>query len=802
MMTITRAPGVPRTTVLLNFDWQFRPGAVQLDYTRQTNDATWQTVQLPHDAAVGAPFDHEHSTSGNGWLPFGAGVYRKHFRLPADLDSARVLVEFEGVYRAAEVWLNGHYLGKQLNGYMDFELDLTAQVEPGEDNVLTVAYDNRTKDTSRWYTGEGIYRDVWLRLLSPVHIPRHGTCVTTPEIQAHAAVVAIATDVVNHDPRRRLCELVTRILDPQGREVAAATAVAPVAAGARYTFRQELDVASPYLWDVETPHLYTVVSSLRADGRAADHDETRFGIRSVRLTPQQGLLLNGRKVIAVGGDIHHDLGCLGSAALKRGYERHLDELKAIGCNSVRLSHNPHARVLLDACDEKGILVFDELYDKWTSQFYGGEAAFEQQWAADLERFIRRDRNHPCVYIWSMGNEVLSQQGQHDPKFETRAAAADYGVSILQRMVAHTRSLDPTRKVTCALFPAREGFVREWEHWADYDTFATARPAEMAFHMDVVSWNYTENMFAPDHATYPQMLFIASESAANWQFGTRRPSWLELDPAYLIGHYHWSAYDYLGESEWPKKTWGRALLDLSGWVTPLGRYYQSFYSPRPMVHIMVYETDAEQVARFAAIPNPRWDWPPMVDHWNWEGQPRLRLVTFSNCEQVELLLNGASLGTRTLSECENRRPEWDVPFAPGTLVAVGRTAGKEVARHALTTAGAPAALRLTPQTTTAHADGLDVVCVEAALVDAAGRLVPASGRRIRFAVSGPGVNAGVASGDVVSAEPWQGDSRSTWYGRCILLVRTSRTPGEITVTATAEALPQAECTISNLEPAQT
>jgi len=758
------------------------------------DDRDWEQVQLPHDAAIGGEFDWENSNGANGWLPFGAGTYRKHFHLPDEADDKRIMLEFQGVYRDAEVWVNGQYLGRQLNGYLGFEYDLTPHVEIGGENVSAVAYDNRKQGTSRWYTGEGVYRDVWLKVVDPLHVPLHGTYVTTPTITGVLALVEIETQVANLHQRRRTCRLSTSIAGPDGEVVAEADAVAPVAAGERYTFRQEIEVPTPCLWDLTAPNLYTAITTLHSGDHPVDSYETRFGIRDIRMTPDRGLLLNGRKVVAKGGNLHHDLGCLGSAVLKSECERHVEQLKAIGCNSFRLSHNPHAPAFLDVCDEKGILIFDEAYDKWTSQFYGGETSFESQWEADLERFIRRDRNHPCVYIWSMGNEVSKQQGHHEPAFETRDAAADYGVGLLKRMVALTRRLDPSRKVTVGLFPAREGFVKEWEHWDDYDTFRDAEPAEMAFHVDVVSWNYTENMFEFDHPRYPQFMFIASESACSIGLGPRLPSWAEIDTDYVIGHYHWSAYDYLGESERPKKVWGRALIDLSGRVTPLGRYYQSCYSDEPVVHIMVYETDESQWARFDSRGQGRWDWYPMADHWSWGDRREAKLTTFTNAEEVELILNGRSLGKQKLADLPSRVMDWELPYEPGTLTAVARNAGEVVAEHTLTTPGEPTQIRLTPHKPELIGDGHDVVCMEAALVDANGCLVPISGQGITFEVDGPAVNAGVANGDVVSDERWQGGTRSTWLGRCILLVRAGRTSGEAVVTATADDLASSCCAV--------
>lgn len=794
MIDICMDTGKPRTTFLLNADWRFHAGLQGNEHEVFLNDGGWKTVQLPHDAAVGGTFDYEMSTSANGWLPFGCGAYRNHFRIPGEAAGKRILVEFEGVYRAAEVWINGQYLGKQLNGYLGFEHDLTEFIRFGEENILTVIYDNRRKHTSRWYTGEGIYRDVWLKIVDPLHIPLYGTCITTPKITQDSATVVIETEVTNRYSHQRECTLRTTVVDPNGAVVAEARALAPIEPGTGYTFRQTIPVRCPELWDIGVPNLYTAVSTLSPGDAPVDCYTTRFGIREIEMTPEKGLLVNGRKVVAKGGNLHHDLGCLGSAVLKAEVERHLDELVAIGCNSFRLSHNPHAPRLLDACDEKGILIFNEAYDKWTSQFYGGDASFESQWEKDLTTFIRRDRNHPCVYIWSMGNEVLKQQGQHDALYETRQAAADYGVGVIKRMVALTHRLDPSRKVTVGLFPARERFIKEWEHWDNFELFRDSRPAEMAFHVDVVSSNYSENMFAVDHGKYPQFMFIASESSCNVGYGNRPPSWAEIDPGYVIGHYHWSAYDYLGESAKPKKVWGRALIDISGWVTPLGRYYQSCYSDEQMVHIMVEEADPARWELFNNRGGSRWDWYPMADHWCWEGRERAKLTTFTNAEEVELILNGNSLGVQKLADCRGRVMNWEIPYEPGTLQAIARISGQIVAEHSLTTPANPTHLQLVPSKPALLANGLDALSLEVQVVDIKDRPVPLSGLRMLFSVEGPGENAGVANGNVASDESWQNSSRETWNGRCMAVIRSHRTSGEIVVRVRTDGLPEAECRI--------
>jgi beta-galactosidase len=781
--------GQARNVTRLNFDWSYRPGEVtDRDHQPVVEYDRWQTVQLPHDPSIYGPFTRQSSSAANGWRPQGCGIYQKVFNLPTGARGKLVLLEFEGIYRDAQVWINGQHLIRHLNGYLGFEVDLTPHIKFDEPNVLIVSYDNRQQNTSRWFTGEGIYRDVWLRIVDPLHIPLHGTYIVTPQITLHAANVVVETEIVNQHDQRTLCQLVTELCDPDDKVVASATAVAPIVSGQTHTFRQQLNVPGPRLWELDQPHLYTAVSKVYRNKELVDEYTTRFGIRLIEMTPDRGLLLNGKKIVAKGGNLHHDLGCMGAAALKAGYQRIIDELKAIGCNSMRLAHNPHAPVLLDVCDERGILVVNEAYDKWTSQFYGGEVSFESQWQQDITAFIRRDRNHPCVYIWSMGNEVLKQQKKHEEKFEPPEAAADFGAGLMKRMANFTRKLEPSRLVTCGLFPARAEFTCEWNHWEDYETYTSALPPEMAFEMDVVSWNYTENMFAQDHKDYPQFMFIASESSTNLDFGHRIPSWLELDFDYVIGHYYWSGYDYLGESIWPKKSWGRAFIDLSGWVTPIGRYYQSFYSEQPMVHIMVHETDPALLEAFNKLKNKRWDWYPMADHWNWPGREEAALTTFTNCDSVELLLNGQSLGVKQLSDGEHSRIDWEVDYVPGKLTAVARNGNEVVSRHELVTAGKAAAIGLTPHKPALKADGLDLVYIEAALVDHVGNLVPEYGREIAFSLSGPASNAGVANGHVISDEPWQAEQRMTLYGRVRLIVRSTRETGPVDIRASCDGLP--------------
>lgn len=782
-----------RQKQLFNFDWKFTKGDVNGGFQYWFEDSNWDDIHLPHDASVSGGFDRENSTRANGWLPHGIGWYRKHFRIGEEAREKHVFIQFQGVYRDAKVYINGKYLGRHLNGYLGFEHEISKYLNFDEDNVIAVHYDNTTKGTSRWYTGEGIYRDVWLVITDGIYIPRHGTCITTPVANKNTATINVITEVINDDKRKKEIQLVTTIMSQENDVVAEVISYAPVNSGETFNFIQELDVDNPMLWSCDDPNLYKAISNVYLEGRLVDDYETTFGIRDIQITADKGLLVNGQKVIAMGGNMHHDLGCLGSAALEKGYERKLKRLKAMGCNSIRLSHNPHAPVLLDVADRLGFLVFNEAYDKWTSQFYGGVEPFQEKWREDLTAFMRRDRNHPSVFIWSMGNEVLKQQGKHDEKFETPADASDYGVSLYQQMVDLARRLDHSRKITVGLFPAREKFIKEWEHWDGYDSFKKTNPAEMAFYGDVVSYNYSGNMFQYDHQLFPQLMFIASETSTNLDFGTRKNSWLEIDKNYVIGHYYWTATDYLGESSWPTKVWGRAFLDITDEMTSLGYLYKSFYHKEPMVFISIYEQEGKSKSHFDNMDNKRWNWYPASDHWNWNNE-KVKVQAITNAEEVELFLNGRSLGKKRITGKYQTHIDWDVDYEQGELKAVALNKGKKVAEHVLKTAGEPVALEMKPDVESLSANGLDLVYIEIRLVDKNGVTVPDKDRSVKFEVDGEGYIGGVANGDIFSDEKWVANHRSTDKGKCLLVVRSNRESGVVTIKAIAEGIPASKLEI--------
>ena len=780
-----------RVVELFNFDWKFKQGDIRANNPASI-DSSWKVVNLPHDASIAESFSKEKSNGANGWLPQQIGWYRKHFKVNSDAKDKLIYIEFEGIYRAAEVWINGNYLGKHLNGYIGFENELTPFLNIDGDNVISVKYNNSKPGTSRWYTGEGIYRNVWLKTLNPIHIPLYGTYVTTPKITSESAIIKVSTKVSNFSSQRKICRLVSEIVDKNGKKVAGFTSVSQVSSHETFSFDQNIELSKPILWSTENPYMYKVISKVFTGNELVDVYETPLGVREIRMTPDRGLLINGKKVVAVGGDLHHDLGCLGSAAFERGYEKRLQALKAMGCNSIRLSHNPHANVLLDLCDKMGILVISEVYDKWTSQFYGGEASFENSWRDDVTAWIERDRNHPSIYIWSVGNEVLDQLGIFDEKFETPTVADKYGVDKFINLKGLVNQLDPTREVTCALFPAREKAVTEWENPKIY---YNSLPAELAWYMDVVSNNYMENMIKKDHKAYPQMKFLASEVGTNLGFNYRDLSWLEIDTTFLIGHYYWSACYYLGEATWPAKGWDRAFYDSGEQLTPIGSIYQSFYSQKPMVHLWVFDQKEETLNNWNKMyDNKRWSWYPMHKNWNIENVQNVKLATYTNCEEIELFLNGKLIGHKTINSLKDHLAEWEIPYSTGVVKAVGKVKNKIVAEQELKTAGAPYQIVLEPDRQTIHSDGLDLSYITIRIIDKNGITVPGADRLINFKITGPGEIAGVTNSNNNSDEKWKTVRRSTFNGQCTLIVRSERKEGKIFVIASGEGLPDSSCQI--------
>ena len=774
----------PRQRIFFDFDWKFTKGDATGAEQLQYNDSQWQTVQLPHDWSISEPFDPKLAFGKNsGFLPIGIGWYRKRFALPAGLKGEQVTIEFEGAYRDVTVWLNGKCLGNQKNGYTTFFYDLTPHLLQNGTNQLAVRCDNSVGWSSRWYTGSGIYRHVWLHGTRELHVPMWGTYVTTPEVSEKQATVKIKTSVKNTAEKQQQAAITTLIMDGSGRVVAQQVATQSIPAGQAIDVSQDFTVPQPALWSPEAPNLYSAVTRIEAGGGLQDTYKTIFGIRSIEFSPTQGLLVNGKKTLIKGVNLHHDLGALGAAAFDRAIERRLQALKRMGVNGIRTSHNPHAPKLLELCDKMGFLVYNEAFDKWSDQYYRNKGKWDEElWGKDLELFLQRDRNHPSVFIWSVGNE-LQQQGVEKPGAE----AGGWGVPELKQLVEFVHQHEPSRKVTCGLYPSRAGNLMKKD--VDKETWDKSEPPPMIFHMDVVSYNYTFEFFAKDHARWPNLTFIGSEAATDG--GANQ--WLSWDKAYVVGIFYWGGTDYIGEAaDWPNKGWFRGLLDMTDELKPIAYHVKSVFSSEPMVHIAVKEPEQKAGVVWNDV---QFNWRGLASHWNWAGQDKVHLTTYTNAKTVELVLNGKSLGEKPLDE-RKMLIEWDVPYTAGTLRAIAKTDGKVVAEDTLKTAGKPVKLVLEADHNQVQADGQDLAFIKVRVVDAAGVQVPEGSPLIQFEVTGNGTNAGVDNGSMYSDESWQGNTRSARLGRAQLIVRSTRTPGAITVKASAEGLPPAQLTIQS------
>jgi beta-galactosidase len=744
-------------------DWLFLKGDAAGAEAQNFNDSGWRKLDLPHDWSIEGPFDEKNPTHGaGGFLPSGVGWYRKSFALPLNYKDHRVFIEFDGVMANSDVWINGSHLGKRPYGYVSFQYELTGHLNFGErQNVIAVRADTSAQPASRWYTGAGIYRHVLLVVTNPIHIEHWGTFVTTPQVASDRAIVRVQSEVLNQSSAARDVSLQVTVIDPNGRTVQTSqTKPQNVAANATVKFTEEIMIRNPQRWDLEHPNLYRAVARVR-DGRSTVDDETvTFGIRDAHFEADTGFWLNGKNFKLKGVCLHHDGSAFGAAVPLRAWERRLETLRQLGVNAIRTAHNPPAPEFLDLCDRMGFIVMDELFDVWTvaKNPYDYHLYFREWSNIDARDTVLRDRNHPSVVIYSAGNEI------HDtPKPEIAKP-------ILASLVATFHEADPSRPVTQALFRPNVSH--------DYDN-------GLADLLDVVGQNYRENEILAAHKQKPTRKILGTEN------GHDRIVWLPLrdNPPYA-GQFLWSGIDYLGEApKWPTFAYNSGLLDRTATPRPIAFQRQSWWSERPMIYV------ARRVAATPKLPtdpgyDPAQERRPQVLFSDWTprntGPHEENLEVYSNCEEVELFLSGKSLGAKKKPEDDSPR-NWKVPFETGTLKAIGRNGGKQVATYELRTAGAPARIVLTADRTRIAPTWDDVSYVTATVVDENGVMVPSARDLIAFKVTGPGLIAAVDSADNNSHEPFQATERRAYQGRCFAMLKASAARGKITLTASAPGL---------------
>lgn len=799
--------------------WKFYLGDDSIAYNTQYDDAKWRILDLPHDWSIEADFSLKNpATPGGGALPGGIGWYRKDFVVDKSDKGKNVYIDFDGIYWNSKVWINGHLLGERPNGYISFRYDLTPYIKVGERNVIAVRVDNSKQPNSRWYSGSGIYRNVRLVTTNALHVDLWGTYVTTPTVTKDNAEIKIETNIKNSSDLSQTFELYSILIDKDGKEIARINNSESVGVGENISMNQRLKVSNPILWSIDNPYLYKIVTRIEQNGKVVDEYETPLGIRYFSFDPNKGFFLNGESVKIKGVCNHHDLGFLGAAVNTRAIERQLEILKEMGCNGIRTSHNPPAPELLDLCDKMGFIVMDEAFDMWRKKKspYDYSQYFPEWHERDLTDLILRDRNHPSIFMWSIGNEILEQwshinadtldlqQANMVLNFANTLNKKDIDAKELHvnslltiKLADIAKKLDPTRPITTG--------NNETE------------PSNHIFRsgaMDIIGFNYHENNWVNFHEKFPNQKLIITESTSGlmsrgyyempsdsmniwperWDKPFERPvhhcssydnchvpwgsthedTWrLVKNYDHISGVYLWTGFDYLGEPTpfwWPSRSSYFGVIDLAGFPKDIYYMYQSEWTNKDVLHIF--------------------------PHWNWkEGQTVDIWAYFNNADEVELFLNGLSLGKKA-KEKDVYHVFWRVPFQKGTLKAVSYKDGKEVLTREVKTTGDPISIKLTADRQTIKADGKDLSFITVEALDAEGNPVPVADNLINFTIEGDGFIAGTDNGDPTDPNSLKRPSRKLFSGKALAVVQSHKKAGKIILKATSSNLKQASIEINS------
>ena len=799
-----------KTDILFNFDWKFRLGETAGAEQPSLDDSQWRRLDLPHDFQIELPWNDKANRS-RGFKDMATGWYRKTF----EADKAwrrkgqRVILDFEGIMLHGDAYLNGQKIGGTDYGYLGFEADITRLLKYDGKNVLAVHCSTGDDKNSRWYTGGGLFRDVHLLLKDSVSIARHGICIRTevpslsspegdhssaktneaPSGAVGRATVSMQVEVEGIKNKKYDLVIEARILDPQGQEVGKTSVAAPKD-NKQPTVEVQLPavtVEHPQLWCCEQPNLYTAEVSLVLDGSAIETKRERFGIRTIEFSKEFGFRLNGKKIFLQGAADHHDLGAVGAAAYETSIARMMDRLKEFGFNHIRTSHNPYSEAFLRLADEKGILIVDELYDKWSNTLaWAGRRPWTEMWWENLMEWVKRDRNHPSVIMWSLGNELQFQEERCG--FPTR----DWGVTTYDIMNTMVKRLDPTRKTTVAMYPARAGGIVK--HSPEYKIEENIVPPELAQHTEVASFNYCWEDYQKYLAKAPDMIVYQSEATTN----ELSAPFFGMDRDRMVGLAYWGAIEYWGESNiWPKKGWDYSFFRHSLEPNPQAYLIKSIFKPEePLVHIGI-----------AGKVDTLW-WNDIVvgqtrvsSHWNREAGKKYTVYTYTNGDEVELFVNGKSQGVK--KNDDRRKPgviTWKgIQYEPGTISAVAHKDGKPYAEHQLQTAGEPKRLVMQAENADWHADGMSLQYVKVYAVDAKGRVVPTNDLKVSFSVEGDARLIAVDNGNHSSDDLFDGNEKQLYEGFAMAIVRAGRTGGKVKLSATCDGLKPASMTCNMKRP---
>lgn len=795
LMGTLSADAAVRDTISINQGWQFHRGDVKNIDELKTTQGDDDVVNLPHDFLIGqdwvAPDASErpdNSDAGSnvrsrlsprGFKEMGIGWYRYQLTPKDEWKGKRIVLDFQGIMLVGDVYLNGKRIGGTDYGYLGFDIDLSKLLKWGEANEITVKADTRNPNNSRWFTGAGLYRDVNLIITDKnLFFPRHPLFIRTQDNKE----VKIKAEIINQQKLAKgqgkaVIPVEVRILDADGKVVAQQKN--NIDFNAKWRDREyelpAISLENAQLWSPDTPYLYTAeVTLYDNEGNIADQIKEPFGVRTIEMNPEKGLLVNGKKVLLKGYANHHTLGALGAAAYPRAIEKRLKLMKEFGMNHIRTSHNPYSEDFLKLCDKYGILVVDELYDKWLTQYAGGRVEWESLWQKDIPEWVKRDRNHPSVILWSLGNEL--QQYSNLP-------FNDWGVTAykLQKELLHR--YDDTRLTTVAMHPRYRNLETD------------SIPADLAVATEVNSYNYRYMYFPGDMKRYPEKTFYQSEASV----AAMGPNFYEMDRDKVLGLAYWGTIDYLGESMgWPVKGWNQGVFDLSLQPKPDAYFVKSMFSEEPVVHIGIIEKSGGNIQWNGINVSAG----KLSENWNREVGEKVSLYTYTNADEVELFLNGKSLGVRKNSEAPKLRAriKWDdIAYAPGVLLAVARKNGKVVARHQIETTGEAVALKLVPDMETWHADGKDLMHVRIYAVDKKGRRVlnvkdAKAFDKLTFTVKGDANIVAVDNGNIASDELHIGKTqleksiqRHLFQGSALVILRAGDKPGKIELSVAGEKM---------------
>ena len=788
-----------RQHLLMDHNWKFIQYDMKNAEKQDFDDKDWRTLDVPHDWSIEGEFKEDAVTKGaGGYLPTGIGWYRKHFGISSKGKDQQYWIEFDGVYMNSDVWINGQHLGKHPYGYTSFYYDLTPFIKKGE-NSIAVRVDNSIQTNSRWYSGSGIYRHVWLNITGPVHIAQWGTYITTPKADSAFATVLVHTSIENKSAIPKKLVLKSVIKDESGREIVNVETPLKLVLSGSTDVEQSLRIDSPALWFVDSPSLYTLHSYVVEGSKVIDNFISTFGVRKIEFDRDKGFFLNKKHIKINGVCLHHDAGCLGAAVPEQAWIRRLQILKDMGCNAIRTSHNPPAPEFLDLCDKMGFLVMDEAFDEWVEAKgqvqYGYHKYFEECSQSDLVSMIRRDRNHPSIVIWSAGNEVPDQ-------------VVESGSEVLRKLIETFHKEDPTRPVTQAndRIAAGDG------------------PAKLPFlnMLDIVGYNYVDRWnerrelyYSIDRHDHPDWKMIGTENVSvggirgQYLIGTgdldKRPGrsrdyrlgMIEAEELwkftavnnYVIGDFMWTGIDYLGEAGWPGKSSSSGVIDLCGFPKDGYYLYQSQWIKKPMVHLF-----------------PHWNWP------GHEGQI-INVIAYTNCDSAELFLNGKSFGTKSYVFPQQGHSQgwntfaqpyvppttsdlhlsWDVPYDPGTLKIVGKKNGIIISEEIRTTSK-PSAIRLLADRTTINADAWDIANIKAEIIDENGLVVPDADNLIEFKVEGEGTIIGTDNGNPQDKTTMKSKKRNAFNGLALAVIQSTGKSGNIHLIAVSADLKDADLKI--------